>query len=248
MNSIPKKIHYCWFGGAPFPELIEQCMESWQKYCPDYEIIRWDESSFDISAIPFVSEAYAAKKWAFVSDYVRLYALYHHGGIYLDTDVELYKPIDRFLHEDAFTGFETNDSPVTAIMGCKQHHPLFGELLEYYDRHSFYVDGKMDLTPNTAVISSILVSKGIRLNGRKQTVSGCTVYPSAVLCPNDLLRVFGLHSARSYCIHHFMGSWGAAPRTARRSFPQRMRMYLVKVARNTFGTKTLSAIRRKRMP
>lgn len=246
MNTIPRKIHYCWFGGAPLPPLIQQCIDSWKAYCPDYEIIRWDESTFDVQSNRYTSEAYAAKKWAFITDYVRLYALYHQGGIYLDTDVELYRPIDRFLSEEAFTGFETNDSPVTAIMGSRPHHPLFKELLDYYQDRSFYQNGTMDLTPNTAVISGIFRTKGLKLNGRKQTVSGCTIYPAIVFCPNNLLRVFRMHSRRSYCVHHFMGSWGATPRTAQRSFPQRVRMYLVKVLRNTVGTRRLSAYRKKR--
>ena len=104
MNRIPKVIHYCWFGGNPLPELVQNCINSWKKYCPDYEIIQWDESNFDISSNQYVAEAYAARKWAFVSDYVRLYALYHNGGIYLDTDVEVLKPLDCFLNEEAFTG------------------------------------------------------------------------------------------------------------------------------------------------
>lgn len=107
---IPKIIHYIWFGGNPLPELAVKCIESWKKYCPDYEIMIWDERNFDVSVCAYTKEAYDAKKWAFVSDYVRLKALYEYGGIYMDTDVELVKSLDGFLHEKAFSGFETKES------------------------------------------------------------------------------------------------------------------------------------------
>ena len=95
---IPKKIHYCWFGRNPKPKLAQKCMQSWHKYCNDYEIVEWNEDSFDLEAAPlYVKQAYEAKKWAFVTDYVRLYALYYHGGIYMDTDVEVLKSFDPFL-------------------------------------------------------------------------------------------------------------------------------------------------------
>ena len=238
-HQIPKIIHYCWFGGKPHPELIQECISSWRKYCPDYEIIQWDETNFDISSNQFVAEAYAAGKWAFVSDYVRLYALFHYGGIYLDTDVELFKPLDCFLSNSAFTGFEAHDSPVTAIMGCAKGYTLFGEMLEYYQNRSFFKDGEMDLLPNTYIITDYLVKRGIILNGKQQTISGCTVYPEIVFCPNNILRLFNKYSRKTYCVHHFVGSWGANPVTAKRTFPQRMRMYLVHISRNFIGTERL---------
>ena len=104
---IPKTIHYCWFGGNPLPPLAVKCIKSWKKYCPDYEIIEWSEKNFDVSSAPlYVRQAYEAKKWAFVTDYVRLYAMTTCGGVYMDTDVELVKPIDTYLSHEAFSGFE----------------------------------------------------------------------------------------------------------------------------------------------
>ena len=103
---IPKIIHYCWFGGKPLPELAQKCIASWKKYCPDYEIKEWNESNFNLNSCDYVREAYEAKKWAFITDYVRLYAMVTEGGIYMDTDVEVIKPLDPFLKHKAFSGFE----------------------------------------------------------------------------------------------------------------------------------------------
>ena len=104
---IPKKIHYCWFGGNEMPEVVIKCIKSWKEIMPDYEIIRWDESNYDVKKCKFISDAYAEKKWAFVSDYARLDILYDHGGIYLDTDVEVLKSLNDLLDLDGFCGFET---------------------------------------------------------------------------------------------------------------------------------------------
>ena len=104
---IPKIIHYCWFGGKPKPELAEKCIESWKKFCPDYEIVEWNEGNFNINSNLYVKQAYEAKKYAFVTDYVRLYALYTQGGIYMDTDVMVLKPLDEYLNHEAFSGFES---------------------------------------------------------------------------------------------------------------------------------------------
>ena len=104
--SIPKIIHYCWFGGKPKPELAQKCIKSWKKFCPDYEIMEWNESNFDVTTAPlYVQQAYCLKRWAFVSDYVRLKALVEMGGVYMDTDVEVIKPLDPYLHHEAFAGF-----------------------------------------------------------------------------------------------------------------------------------------------
>lgn len=104
---IPKIIHYCWFGRGKMPKLALKCLKSWNKYCSDYKVICWNEDNFDINSNQYVKEAYESRKYAFVSDYVRLYALYNYGGVYMDTDVEVIKNIDKFLAEKAFTGFES---------------------------------------------------------------------------------------------------------------------------------------------
>ena len=122
--AIPKKIHYCWFGGNPKPELALKCLKSWRKYCPDYEIIEWNESNFDINANQYCRDAYKEKKWAFVTDYARLAILHEHGGVYFDTDVELIRPIDKLLEHPAFMGIErAHDSCKVAsglALGCEK--------------------------------------------------------------------------------------------------------------------------------
>lgn len=242
---IPKIIHYCWFGGNPKHELIQNCINSWKKYCPDYEIIEWNEDNFDVNICRYTREAYEAKKWAFVSDFARLYVLYHHGGVYFDTDVEVLRPIDEFLADSAFTGFEANDSPVTAVMGAEKNHPLFGQLLEYYNDVPFINgDGSFNMLTNTHIITDIFVKKGIRMNGKKQIIEGMTVYPQILFCPNNFTRIFDKHSRKSYTIHHFDQSW-KSEKTEKKTFAQRVRRYSVGVLRNLYGTDKLERLRDK---
>lgn len=239
MQSIPKIIHYCWFGKGVKSEKIKHCMESWRKFLPDYEIIEWNEYNFDVNSCVYTAQAYQTKKWAFVSDYARLYALYHHGGIYLDTDVEIRKPLDDFLENSFFTGFEANDSLTTAVMGAKKHNPHIEELLsQYKDRVFLKEDGSIDDTPNTIVITSYMLHKGILSNGKKQEKDGVTVYPQIYFCPNNFLRIFEKYSEKTYAVHHCEQSWMDDPKSTS-SLPMRVRRYLVNVGRNIFGTNTM---------
>lgn len=156
---IPKKIHYCWFGRGPMPELAIDCINSWKKIHPDFEFVLWNEDSFDITSNQYVKEAYDLKKFAFVTDYVRLYALYHHGGVYMDTDVELLKPLDKFLEHDAFTGCEDDLMCVTGTMASRLGHPWVEQLLSQYSKRKFILpDGSFDKTPNTQVITDLTIS------------------------------------------------------------------------------------------
>ena len=134
---IPKKIHYIWVGGNPLTPLAEKCIESWKKYCPDYEIVRWDESNFDVNQNQYCKEAYENKKWAFVSDYIRLKVLYEEGGIYMDTDVEVVKPLDKFLSNPAFSGFENDTMIPTGIIASEKNNPWVDKLLKKYDDKHF---------------------------------------------------------------------------------------------------------------
>lgn len=158
--SIPKTVHYCWFGGKEKPELTNMCISSWKKHLPDYEIIEWNENNFDINMNNFVKEAYEAKKFAFVSDYVRAYVLYNYGGIYLDTDVEVIKPLDQFLDHNVFTGCESDKYCVTGTIGSTKNHELIKSLLEYYDNKKFRLDNnEYNNTPNTVIITEIIKNK-----------------------------------------------------------------------------------------
>lgn len=206
---IPKIIHYCWVGRGPHPQLMQKCLESWKEILPEYEIMVWDEDSFDISNNRFTAEAYQARKFAFVSDYVRLYALFHHGGIYMDTDVEILKPIDSFLHHRLFSGFESSGGVPTGLIGAEKGHPWLKELLAYYDDRSFFLpSGEMDLTPNVIPITESAVAHGLLLNNQLQVLEGdIAFYPSDYFCPPQGRNRHRL-TANSHAIHHFAGSWG----------------------------------------
>lgn len=205
---IPKKIHYIWFGHNPLTPLAEQCIASWKEFCLDYEIVRWDESNFDVNQNEYCHEAYEAKKWAFASDYVRLWVLVNEGGIYMDTDVQVLKPLDRFLEEEAFSGFEATDRIPTGIMAARAHQPFFEKLLHDYDgRHFLKADGTPDLTTNVTAITRACLESGLKLNNEKQTVEGFTLYPMDYFCPKDWLTRKVNLTENSYTIHHFDGSW-----------------------------------------
>lgn len=207
-NEIPKIIHYCWFGRNPKPELVLKCIESWKKYCPDYEIKEWNEDNFDLNYNAYVKEAYENKKWAFVTDVVRLYALVNYGGIYMDTDVEVIKPLDGFLSLSGLSGFESPDRIPTGLMACREGHAFFKKLLDdYKNRHFVKKDGSLDLTTNVEVITNICLKHGLILNNQKQTVEDFTLFPSEYFCPKDFKTGVLNITENTYTIHHFDGSW-----------------------------------------
>lgn len=207
---IPKKIHYCWFGGASLPEVAIKCMNSWKRYCPDYEIIRWDESNCDLSINKFVEEAYKEKKWAFVSDYYRLKVVEENGGIYLDIDVELLKPLDDLLDLDGFMGFELGKEKVIATglgFGAIAHHPIITALRENYEKIPFIKkNGQFDMLPCPQRDTKILVSYGLIKNNKKQTIQGITFFPSDYFSPVGFMGERNF-SDNTYSIHHFNSSW-----------------------------------------
>ena len=189
MSKIPKVIHYVWLGHNEKSDLIKQCMETWKQL--GYEIKEWNEENFDINYNNFTKQAYEKKKYAFVSDVIRLYALYTEGGIYLDTDVMVYKSLDEFLDHEAFTGFECYNYPVCATMGSVKGNPLIKELLDYYEGKDF------EDTTNTRIISDILEKHGInRTKNEIQTIENITIYPQEYF--ND---------SNGYTLHCMEGSW-----------------------------------------
>lgn len=205
---IPKKIHYCWFGENPLPEIARKCIASWKKYCPDYEIVEWNESNFDLDCCDYVSEAYEARKWAFVSDVARLYALVNYGGIYMDTDVELIRPIDDLLNCDALLGFETEDRVSSGLMACVKKHPFFAELLhDYNDAHFIKDDGSSDITPNVMRITDMCLKYGFRLDNTMQSINEFTLLPCEYLCPKNIITRKITITENTYAIHYFDGSW-----------------------------------------
>ena len=207
---IPKVIHYCWFGRGQMPELALKCIESWHKYLPGYTLKLWNEDSFDINTVPYVKEAYEARKFAFVTDYIRLYALYHEGGIYMDTDVEVLKPLDDLLDLPAFSGYESNkfSNFPTDLMASAAGGVWVKEQLDYYtDRHFLLPDGSLDMTTNTVTISRIMKENGFELTGEYQVYKNdMHCFPSDYFCSMTRTSVLKL-TKNSYCIHHFAGSW-----------------------------------------
>lgn len=207
--SIPKILHYCWFGGKPKPPLAEKCIRSWRKFCPDFEIREWNESNFNLEQVPaYVRQAYEAGRWAFVSDYVRLRALTEVGGVYLDTDVEIVRPLDPFLKHEAFAGFEHLERVQTGVLACRNGFPLFQEFLAYYDTAVFRrPDGSMDTTTNVEILTGICRKKGLVFNDTFQVVDGLAVYPREVFCPVDYDTMKLKKTRKTVTIHWFSGSW-----------------------------------------
>lgn len=206
---IPKKIHYCWFGRGEKPELIKKCIESWRHYLVDYQIIEWNEDNFDVNSNTFTKQAYEQKKYAFVSDYVRLKVLYDNGGIYMDTDVEVLKPFpDIFLENKAFSGFESITNVPTGIMACEKSFKLFGEFMDYYKDKSFIGEsGNLNSVTNVDIITNILVKYGLKRNNTKQTIREFTLYPKDYFCPLEDGTGIMNKTDNTYTIHWFSKTW-----------------------------------------
>ncbi len=208
---IPRIIHYCWLSNDPQPEVIRRCIASWRKYMPDYEIRLWNMESLDYNAVAFTRDALANKKWAFVSDYVRLHALYHEGGIYLDSDVRAFGRIDKLLDNDFFSGLEMRDKEHTdifmeaAIMGATPGHPFVGKALDLYQNRRFIdKDGNLDLTPIPTILSGILEQEyqWKREDKTQHLADGITIYDTDVIANTNCQR------KRSVKLYHFNSrSW-----------------------------------------
>lgn len=206
---IPKIIHYCWFGGNPLPELAQKCIASWKKYCPDYEIKEWNESNFDLNCCDYVREAYAAKRWAFVSDYARFLILYHEGGLYFDTDVEIIKPINEILEQGPFFGCEKGDGVAPGLgMAANPGLGMYKEILNFYQhKHFRNEDGVTDTTTIVVYTSGILKSHGWKPEESIQKVEGITIYPPEYFCPMDYRTGELMITPNTYTIHHYSASW-----------------------------------------
>lgn len=217
---IPKVIHYCWFGGNPKSELIKRCIASWEKYCPDWEIKEWNETSFDISSFPYTKEAYEAKKWAFVSDFVRLYVVYEHGGVYMDTDVELLQSIEELNKYCAWYAFETNLYINTGMgFGATPKHISVKKMLEIYNERHFLKQGKPDLQPcpkgNTEGLQSSC--SAFRRDGTSQNVGGV-----CVLSRGEYAK---------YAKHYGTATWGDGPVATKKYKDTKLKRFLTKPSR-----------------
>lgn len=206
---IPRIIHYCWFGGNPKPHLALACIASWRKHLPEYQFMEWNEGNYDVHSNQYTHEAHSQKKWAFVSDYVRLVVLHQHGGIYLDVDVEVTQSLDKLLTCRAFTGFEAPNRVSTGIIGAEKNHPWVEQLLSSYAERKFIRDGgAMDMTTNVTVVTASALEKGLRLDGSFQVLEeGVHFYPTDWFCPINYETGKMERTPNTHCIHHFAGSW-----------------------------------------
>ena len=206
---IPKVIHYCWFGKGEMPYENRVWMESWEKYCPDYKIVRWDESNYDVTKNAYMYEAYQASKWGFVSDYARLDILYDNGGVYLDTDVELVKNLDELLYQPAFMGWEDSLVVNSGLgIGAVKGVGLIKEMKEDYEGIRFLQgDGSYDLTACPIRQTRVLKGHGLKRDGKYQIVGGIAVLPVTYLCGKPLMALHDTRTEYTFSIHQFQGSW-----------------------------------------
>ncbi len=204
---IPKKIHYCWFGRKPKPKLAEKCIASWRKYCPDYEIIEWNEDNFDVNLNPYTQMCFEQKKWAFLSDYVRLWVVYKYGGIYFDTDVELLRNPDFLLNAEAWFGFETEGEVVTMNSGLGFASVASGlglkMMLKEYDA---LLDGKHGVRMCPELNTLALEKLGLRRDGRYQKFDWGTVYPKEYFNPYESTTGRIRKTENTVSVHWYMGA------------------------------------------
>ena len=199
--AINKIVLYCWFGGKEKSPLVKECMETWHEHLKDYEFIEINESNFDINYNEFVKGAYDNKKWAFVSDVARLWALYTYGGIYLDTDVKVYKNLDKFLNYDFFSGFEQPNYPITATMGATKGNKIIKEMLDYYEGKKFEIkDNWKEYKTNTMIMSDVLGKYIDRSKYEFQQVGNIAIYPKGTFCRKE-------DNVEQYTEHLMLGSW-----------------------------------------
>jgi len=235
---IKKVIHYVWVGKNPLSDLAKACIESWKKFMPCCEIIQWDETNFDVNANQYCKETYETEKWAFCSDYIRLYVLYKHGGIYMDTDLELIKPIEQYLNHKAFLSFENANYFQSGLIATESENLWIKHLLDFYNNKKFIkANGKMDLTPNTTTIT--VLSKEmypeLRLDNTEQHLDNFSIYPKEIFCANEFAGKVKI-MPETCSIHHYAGSW--VPKTFSFKFKQ--------FVKNFIGTRNVQIIRAKK--
>ncbi len=240
---IPKKIHYCWFGRGEKPKLAKKCIDSWKKYCPDYELIEWNEDNFDIKTNAYTQWCYENKKYAFLSDYVRLLVVYQNGGIYFDTDVEVIRNIDFLLNVQAFFGFETGEANASNPKNADINSGLaFGSvaggqalqaMLKEYDQ---LLDGKHGVIMCPALNTAALVKLGLKQDGSYQKLSWGTVYPKEYFNPYESTTGYLNKTKNTVSIHWYMGSC--------LSVYQKMRLIVSKPFHRVFGVDFIKRLKK----
>lgn len=236
-NSIPKIIHYCWFGNGEKTELAQKCIEGWKNTLKGYKIIEWNEENFDVNINRYVKEAYECKKYAFVSDYVRLYALLNYGGIYLDTDVEVIKDFNSFLELEAFVGFEDNELISTAIIGAKRENSIIEEWFNTYDNRNFINNGKMNEITNVRVFTNLLLKYGLIQNNTLQSIknSTITIYPTEYFSPLKFGSKIPRSTKNTVTIHWFEGTWT--------TFSKKIKIKVIVIVKTVIGFRMYNKIK-----
>ena len=213
---IPKIIHYCWFGRNPLPASAQKCIASWCKFLPDYEIKEWNEDNFDVNIIPYTQQAYKAKKYAFVSDYARFWILYHYGGLYFDTDVEVIKPFDDIVEKGAFMGLEidgTKEKTKIAInpglgLGAEAGMPIYQQILDGFEKMVFYdANGNRNEYSMIPMVTDMFLERGLIVNGQLQQICGITIYPQCFFNPYNSINGKLQLTPETHSIHWYSATW-----------------------------------------
>ena len=213
---IPKIIHYCWFGRNPLPDSAQKCIASWRMFMPDYEIKAWNEDNFDVNIIPYTQQAYEAKKYAFVSDYARFWILYHEGGLYFDTDVEMVKSFDDILEQGAFMGLEidgTKKGTKVAInpglgLGAEAGMPIYLEIINGFANLDYYgSDGQRNNYSMIPMVTDMFLRNGLRMNGQIQELCGIAIYPQCYFNPYNGVTGRLQLTSEAHSIHWYSATW-----------------------------------------
>lgn len=254
---IPKIIHYCWFGRGEMPGIMKKCIKSWKKFCPDWQIVRWDEDSFDVNSTLWTKQAYEAKKFAFVADFVRINVLAEQGGVYLDTDQELIKPLDTFLQHKAFVGFMDKTNVSAGVIGAEAGHPMMLRMLDYYQERPFLKeDGTVDIKPNTNWMTDILLEQGLKLDDSFQQVGDVAVYPQTYFCPTSCVSIEDCSGPDTVALHHWAMTWRTEKakkdfarvrwhQTKRYKFLIWLRYLPNRIVRKLFGDRAIDILKKK---
>ena len=231
---IPKVIHYCWFGRGEKPKLAKKCIESWKKYCPDYQIVEWNEENFDINKYEYTKFMYEQKKYAFLSDFVRLLVVYENGGIYFDTDVEVIRPIDELLYHNAFVGFENNLYVASGLgFGAEKENTVLKLMIKEYQYFPKEYDSVKGPIGCPVLNTKALEKLGLKKNGVQQEISGMKVYPQDYFNPYDsVLNKLDI-TDNTYTIHWYAGSWV--------SKWQKVKTFLLRPVHRIFGKEIFSS-------
>lgn len=242
-HDIPKVIHYCWFGGKPLPQSAKKCIESWKRFLPGYKIKEWNESNFDINAIPYIQEAYEAKKYAFVADYARFKILYDQGGLYFDTDVEVIRPLDDIIERGPFMGCEQDASGATTIavnpglgLGVSLGLGLYKEMLDLYATlHFKNANGTLNQKTVVQYTTELLSKHGISPQKDIQNVAGVWIYPKEYFNPIEMTGRRLVITPNTRSIHHYAATWQSPYRRMKKKIARlignKLTMIIIKLKR-----------------